>query len=141
MSQVKPLGGAKRREQALATRRRVVDSAYQLFCKYGYSPTTVEMIARAAGVALQTVHYVFRTKGALLQEVVEVAAAGTHDPAPVMQRSWIRVGVGARSLRGMERQLARRRSGAPRNRPLGVSGTIHGLDRACRPVPRQLAAT
>ena len=95
MSQVKPLRGAKRREQALATRRRIVDSAYQLFCEYGYSATTVEMIASAAGVALQTVHYVFRTKGALLQEVVEVAAAGTHDPPPVMQRQWIREALSA----------------------------------------------
>ena len=90
MSQVKPLRATRRRERALATRRRIADSAYELFCEYGYAATTVDMIARAAGVALQTVHYVFRTKGALLQEVVEVAAAGTHDRVPVMERSWIR---------------------------------------------------
>lgn len=102
MTQVKPLRATKRRQQALATRRRIADSAYELFCEYGYAATTVDMIARAAGVALQTVHYVFRTKGALLQEVVEVAAAGTQDPAPVMERSWFRealsVSDGRRSI-------------------------------------------
>lgn len=95
MDDVKPHRGHARREQARATRRRIVDSAYRLFCDHGYPATTMQMIATAAGVATQTVHYVFRTKAALLQEVIEVAAAGEHEPAPVMERPWIREALGA----------------------------------------------
>lgn len=95
MSEVKTRRGQTRREQAKATRRRIVDTAYELFCAHGYVATTMEMIASGAGVATQTVHYVFRTKAALLQEVIEVAAAGQHDSAPVMQRPWIRDALAA----------------------------------------------
>jgi AcrR family transcriptional regulator len=89
MTNVKPRYRQTRRAQAQATRRRIVDRAYQLFSEYGYAATTMDMIASAAGVAVQTVHYVFRTKATLFQEVIEVAAAGRHDPSPVMNRPWI----------------------------------------------------
>jgi TetR/AcrR family transcriptional regulator of autoinduction and epiphytic fitness len=79
-----------RNERAAATRRTVVDAAYRLFCDGGYAATTMELIASSAGVAVQTVYYVFRTKAQLLQEVVEVAAAGEHDPVPVIERPWMR---------------------------------------------------
>jgi len=45
-------------------------------------------IADAADVATQTAYYIFGTKARLFEEVIEVAAAGGHDPIPVMQRSW-----------------------------------------------------
>jgi AcrR family transcriptional regulator len=89
MSDVKPRPGQARRERAAATRRRIVASAYRLFCEHGYAPTTMEAIGRDAGVAVQTVYYVFRTKAQLLREVIEVTAAGEADPAPVMQRAWM----------------------------------------------------
>ena len=95
MNEVNARRGSSRREQARATRRRIVDRAYELFCEHGYTATTMEMIADAAGVAVQTVHYVFRTKATLLREVVEVAAAGEHDPAPVEERSWMRDALAA----------------------------------------------
>lgn len=71
-----------RREQAKATRRRIVDSAYRLFSAGGYPSTTMDAIATEAGVAVQTVYHVFNTKAELLREVIEVAAAGRHDPPP-----------------------------------------------------------
>ena len=95
MSQVNARRGGSRREQARATRRRIVDRAYELFSEHGYTATTMEMIADAADVAVQTVHYVFRTKAALLREVVEVAGAGQHDPTPVEERSWMREALAA----------------------------------------------
>jgi AcrR family transcriptional regulator len=70
-----------------------VDCAYRLFCAHGYPATTVETIAAAAGVAVQTVYYVFRTKAQLLREVIEVTAAGGHDPDPVMQRAWMQQAI------------------------------------------------
>ena len=90
MSDVKPRPGQARRERARATRVTILEAAYRLFCQQGYGPTTMEAIAAAAGVAVQTVYYVFRTKSALLKEVVETAAAGQPDPDPVPERAWMR---------------------------------------------------
>ena len=89
MSAVKPRPGQARRDRAKATRNKIVDSAYRLFCQHGWAQTTMEAIAGEAGVAVQTVYYVFRTKAALLREVIETAAAGQPDPAPVARRPWM----------------------------------------------------
>jgi AcrR family transcriptional regulator len=89
MSDVKARPGQARRDRAKATRNKIVDSAYRLFCQHGWAQTTMEAIAGEAGVAVQTVYYVFRTKAALLREVIETAAAGQPDPPAVAQRSWM----------------------------------------------------
>jgi TetR/AcrR family transcriptional regulator of autoinduction and epiphytic fitness len=77
-----------RADRAAATRRRILDCATELFVTDGYAATTMEHIARESGVAVQTLYYSFRTKGQLLCEAVEVAAAGGEAPAPVAQRAW-----------------------------------------------------
>lgn len=84
--------GAKpsRIERTRQTRRRMLAGARDLFVTQGYAATTMEQIADEAGVAVQTVYYTFRTKGQLLCEVVNVAAAGGDDPVPVPQRPWMR---------------------------------------------------
>lgn len=89
MTTVNTLPGQVRRERAKATRRRIVDSAYRLFSEQGYPATTMEAIAGAADVAVQTVYFVFRTKSELLREVIEIAAAGVHDAPPVADRPWM----------------------------------------------------
>lgn len=78
----------RRAERTHQTRRRMIDSARELFVAQGYSATTVAQIATAADVAVQTVYYTFKTKGRLLIEVVEVTAAGDDDPVPVPRRAW-----------------------------------------------------
>ena len=88
---------ASRAERALATRRRMLTSARDLFVQQGYAATTVEQIAADAGVAVQTVYYTFRTKGLLLRELVEVTAAGEEPAAPVMERAWAREMLSATS--------------------------------------------
>jgi TetR/AcrR family transcriptional regulator, regulator of autoinduction and epiphytic fitness len=77
-----------RAEKARATRRRMIDTARELIVTHGYAATTMDQIAVGAGVAVQTVYYTFKTKGALLAEVVEVTAAGEDAPVPVFQRPW-----------------------------------------------------
>ena len=57
-----------RAERALATRRRMVRAAYDLFCGNGYLGTTINAVADEAGVAVPTVYYTFGTKAALLGE-------------------------------------------------------------------------
>jgi AcrR family transcriptional regulator len=65
-----------RAERALATRRRMVSAAYELFCKNGYLGTTINAVADAAGVAVPTVYYTFGTKAALLSEALGAAIVG-----------------------------------------------------------------
>lgn len=79
-----------RAERARLTRRRMIDSAKELFVVQGYAATTMGQIAAAAGVAVQTIYYTFKTKGQLLTEVVEVSAAGEDDPVPPSRRAWVR---------------------------------------------------
>jgi AcrR family transcriptional regulator len=90
MGDVKTAARPSRRARARATQNRIIDHAYRLFCDSGYPGTTMEAIAGEAGVATQTVYYFFRTKALLLQQVVEVAAAGEAQPPPVMDRPWMR---------------------------------------------------
>ena len=65
-----------RAERALATRRRMVKAAYDLFCSHGYLGTTISAVAERAGVAVPTVYYTFGTKAALLAESLGAAVVG-----------------------------------------------------------------
>jgi AcrR family transcriptional regulator len=65
-----------RAERALATRRRMVQTAYDLFCRHGYPGTTINAVAGAAGVAVPTVYYTFGTKAVLLGEALGAAIVG-----------------------------------------------------------------
>jgi TetR/AcrR family transcriptional regulator, regulator of autoinduction and epiphytic fitness len=80
---------SSRSDRARATRLRIVEAATRLFTTDGYTATTMEQVADEAGVAVQTVYYTFGTKGRLLCEAMEFAAAGAHDPIPVSQRPWV----------------------------------------------------
>jgi AcrR family transcriptional regulator len=65
-----------RAERTLATRRRMVKAAYELFCEHGYAGTTMSAVAGEAGVAVPTVYYTFGTKAALLAESLGAAIVG-----------------------------------------------------------------
>ncbi len=75
----------------MRTRARIVDAAKQLFVEHGYLATTIEAIADAGGVAVQTVYYVFGTKRNVVAAVLDVTIAGAADPAPVpvLRQPWI----------------------------------------------------
>jgi AcrR family transcriptional regulator len=79
-----------RREQAAATRQRILDAAYEAFCELGYRATTMALIAERAGVAVQTVYFTFRTKDALLQEVHDQTVLGRGTPLAPMDQPWYR---------------------------------------------------
>ena len=78
-----------RREKAAATRRRIIDAATQLFSEKGYAGTTMQAIADQAGVAVQTVYFVFHTKGELLRQLLLAAGGRPDDPTETMQRGWV----------------------------------------------------
>ena len=97
MADVNTQPTGSRRDRALATRRRIIETAVRLFTSRGYAATTMDDIAAAAGVAVQTVYYTFRTKGLLLREAYEFAGAGEPDAPPVDQREWMRDAMQERS--------------------------------------------
>ena len=78
-----------RREKAAATRRRILSAATQLFSEHGYARTTMQAIADEAGVAVQTVYFVFHTKGELLRQLLMTAGGRPNDPTETMERDWV----------------------------------------------------
>src|SRR5690349_22484054 len=78
-----------RRQRSRRTRARIVDAATRLFVDDGYLATTIEAIAERAGVAVQTVYYVFGTKRNLLAAVLDASVAGDVEPVPVLERDWV----------------------------------------------------
>jgi AcrR family transcriptional regulator len=78
-----------RRERSRRTRARVIDAATGLLVDRGYLATTVEAVAEAAEVAVQTVYYAFGTKRNLLAAVLDARIAGDTDPVPVLRRPWV----------------------------------------------------
>jgi len=88
---VKPSRGDK----AAATRRRIVEAAYESFCEVGFRGTTMAGIAERAGVAVQTVYFTFHTKDELLQAVHDQTVLGP-DQVPPPQRDWYRAAVAER---------------------------------------------
>ena len=79
----------RRREQAGATRRAVLEAAHALFVDRGYVATTIGAIASKANVAPETVYAVFGSKRAILSELVNDAITG-NDAPPVLQQDWVR---------------------------------------------------
>jgi AcrR family transcriptional regulator len=68
VNQAKP---AYRQVQAAETRRRIALAARRAFGAGGYADTSVQSIAREAGVAVRTVYAAFGTKKAILAAVCE----------------------------------------------------------------------
>lgn len=77
-----------REESARRTRRAVLDAARELFVSQGYVATTVEQIARMAGVSRPTVFANAGNKRTILMLVRDLALAGDDEPVPVMARPW-----------------------------------------------------
>jgi AcrR family transcriptional regulator len=66
-----------------------VAAATDAFLERGYQAATIEEVARAAGVAPQTVYYAFGTKPRLLAAVLDARIAGDVDPLPLATREWM----------------------------------------------------
>src|ERR687886_2924675 len=86
----RPYESPRRRAQAEATRRDILDAAQTLFEANGYAATTMADIATEAGVALKTVYLAFETKSGVLRALWHLALRGDEDPAPVPERPWYR---------------------------------------------------
>ena len=80
----------RRREQAAATRRDILEAAQRLFEGQGYAATKMADIAAEAGVALKTVYSAFETKSGVLRALWNVLLRGDDADVPVQQREWYR---------------------------------------------------
>ena len=79
----------RRTEQALRTRRRILDAARVAFLDRGYAGTSLRAVATAAQVSPATVEQAFGTKARLLEQVIDVAIAGDDEQVPVLDRPWV----------------------------------------------------
>ena len=74
-----------RADQAQQTRRRVLETARELFVQRGYARTTVAAVADAAGVSPETIYVSLGGKRGLLEGVMDIT--GPHDSV-VDDDSW-----------------------------------------------------
>jgi AcrR family transcriptional regulator len=80
----------RRRAQAEATRREILEAAERLFVRDGYGPTTMAAIAKEAGVALKTVYVAFETKSGVLRALWNLRLRGDQANVPIQDRPWYR---------------------------------------------------
>ena len=76
----------RRREQAEETRGRISGAAHDLFVTQGYGRTTIAEVARAAGVAVETVYAAYRNKATLLRHVWYSAMRGDDEDVRLLDR-------------------------------------------------------
>jgi AcrR family transcriptional regulator len=85
----------KRAERSRRTRESIIEAARELFVAQGYGTTNLQDVADRAGVAVQTIYFVFRNKRTLFKEVVDATIAGDTEPVATMEREWFRAACAA----------------------------------------------
>lgn len=85
--------GLTRKERSERTRLAIVRAATEEFRANGYHGTTMAGIARRAGVAVQTVYFVFHTKPLLLTAAIDQAVMGDEQPTPPELTEWWLEGI------------------------------------------------
>jgi AcrR family transcriptional regulator len=78
----------RRREQAEATRRAILEAAKLRFERDGYAATTIAAIAEEAQVSAKTVYTAFETKSGVLRALWHLLLRGDADDRPVGERGW-----------------------------------------------------
>ncbi|WP_067843105.1 TetR/AcrR family transcriptional regulator [Nocardia lijiangensis] len=86
-------GMNKRALKAQETRQRILTAAGELFVEQGYGASNLQEVAARAGVAVQTIYFVFGNKRTLLKELVDVTIAGDDEPVATMEREWFRAAM------------------------------------------------
>lgn len=79
---------SSRRRRAEATRRRILLAAHAEFTERGYHGATIASIASRAGVAAQTVYFVFHTKAELISAAIDMLVVGQDDPTVPQDADW-----------------------------------------------------
>jgi AcrR family transcriptional regulator len=123
-----------RDEQARVTRFRILDAARELFIERGFAGTSIEVIAREAGVAVQTIYSAFGNKQSILARVMDQAIGGDDQQVAVLDRPE------RQSMRDEPDQRAQLRSLAHGiRRILERAGPIFAVMRAAAPANPEIA--
>lgn len=133
---IEPVKGEKptRKAKAAATRRRIIEAATAEFTASGYHGTPMASIARRAGVAVQTVYFVFHTKPELFAAALDAAVLGPEGRPP-MEQEWARDAVaGARDPQAAVESFIR--GGAP---ILHRASALNAVAGAAAPTDPELA--
>lgn len=78
---------SRRRADAEARQRRIVDAASALFVEHGFGATSIDHIAAAADVSSPTVYATYGSKAGVLSAVIGAALVGDFDGIPVLDRA------------------------------------------------------
>jgi AcrR family transcriptional regulator len=93
-----------RDEQAELTRRRITEAARRLFAARGYGATTLQAVAAEAGVAVQTVYAIYRSKAGILRALrgavlLQPEAEALYGEAMAAESAERKLDLFARSIR------------------------------------------
>ena len=116
----------RRRAQAEATRREILDAAERLFVRDGYAVTTMAAIAKEAGVALKTVYVAFETKSGVLRALWHLLLRGDETDVPVGERDWYRAVLDEPDPR-RQLELTARNSRVVKQRAGGLFGVLRSV--------------
>ncbi|MBN2651707.1 MAG: TetR/AcrR family transcriptional regulator [Spirochaetales bacterium] len=62
---------SKKQEQAIKSKRNILDNAIELFAENGFAATNVESIATKAGIPKSLIYYHYKSKDVLLDSILE----------------------------------------------------------------------
>ncbi len=151
----KEAGLTHRQRQALMTRRLIVDAARKLFLERGYAVTTMDAIAKEAGVAVSTVYAAFKNKRTILRAIREawheqtrareINAEASREPDPerrlemvahATRRQWETGGAVVAVYQGAaaaDREAAAELREALRGRRAALDRVVGGMNEVLRP--------
>jgi TetR/AcrR family transcriptional regulator, regulator of autoinduction and epiphytic fitness len=86
----RPYDTSRRAERTQASKRAVIEAAHELFLARGFADTTVDAISAASRVPIATVYRLFKTKTAILKQVIDTAVVGDDAPVPLGDRSVVK---------------------------------------------------
>jgi AcrR family transcriptional regulator len=86
----RPYDTSRRAERTQASKRAVVAAAHELFLARGFAATTVDAISAASRVPIATLYRLFKTKTAILKQVIDTAVVGDDAPVPLGDRSVVK---------------------------------------------------
>ncbi|MGH9242766.1 MAG: TetR/AcrR family transcriptional regulator [Acidimicrobiales bacterium] len=97
---------SRRTERTQASKRAVVEAAHELFLTRGFADTTVDAISATSRVPIATVYRLFKTKTAILKQVIDTAVVGDDAPVPLGDRAGVKDAQAADDPKAMTAALA-----------------------------------
>jgi AcrR family transcriptional regulator len=97
----------RREEQAAATRRRIIATADKMLLEGSYASMTINALAEAARVSVQTVYNAIGGKAAVVKAVYDVRLAGDDQAIPMSERpEFLRIAQAPSFAEGLARYAA-----------------------------------